>query len=90
MMSSIAIGLSFAAGLGFGLVFFWALKINSELYVSEGLNGIGIALHIGRFGLAVLVFWTISNFGALPLLVSFGGFLMGRFLFLKLASGENV
>lgn len=70
-------------GTGLGIAFFAALKINSEMYISNGLSWIGLTLHIGRFAIVALVFWFISGFGALPLLFNFGGFLIGRFIVMR-------
>jgi hypothetical protein len=84
------IGISLVCGIALGAVFFWALKLNSDLYVSEGFSWTGLILHIGRFGLVGSVFWVMSNFGALPLLICFGGFLIGRVVFMKLITGVIV
>lgn len=90
MISMLMIGISLVSGIALGTVFFWALRFNSELYISEGLGWAGVILHIGRFGLVGSVFWIMSNYGALPLLICFGGFLIGRFVFMKLISGAGV
>ena len=77
MAASVLIG--FASGLGF----FWLLKINTNLYLREGKNWIAVITHLVRFTTIVLIFWYISKFGAMPLLCSLGGFLLGRKVSLK-------
>lgn len=70
-------------GAGLGVAFFTALKINSDIYITNGLSWIGLMLHLTRFVITVLIFWFISGFGAMPLLISLGGFLLGRFITMR-------
>ena len=70
-------------GIGLGIAFFAALKVNSEMYISKGFSWVGLTLHIGRFAIIAVTFWFISRFGAMPLLFNFGGFLIGRFLIMR-------
>lgn len=70
-------------GIGLGIAFFAALKMNTQMYISNGFSGAGLALHIGRFAIVALIFWLISGLGAMPLLFNFGGFLIGRFIVMR-------
>ncbi len=83
MTPSIVNIICFVVGLGLGIVFFTMLKMNSEIYIIDGMSWTGLMLHTSRFAATILIFWIISGFGALPLLCSFGGFLLGRFTFMK-------
>jgi len=67
------------AGFGLGTGFFMALKVNSMLYLNGGRKWPALLLHIFRFALTIWMFWILAGLGAMPLLLSFGGFLLGRF-----------
>lgn len=83
MIPLLATSIGIAAGFGIGILFFWLLKINSELYLQGEKIWLGVLTHLARFATLVFVFWYISSFGAVALLGSFGGFLMGRLVFMK-------
>lgn len=69
-----------ALGLALGLAYFAALR------ASLGLAGRPLVLAVsvaGRLALAGVGFWAAAQAGALPLLGALGGFLVGRWLWLR-------
>lgn len=83
MTAALIIIICLFVGIGLGIAFFTVLKMNSEMYISDGLSWIGLTLHLGRFAVIAGAFWFISRFGAMPLLFNFGGFLIGRFFVMR-------
>jgi hypothetical protein len=80
--------LAFAAalvGLPFGIVYFAALHRTVELYTHARSGFVAAALILGRLAGAVVLFGLAAKLGALPLLSSFLGFLLARWLALRAA-----
>ena len=90
MTSLLTALVSISIGLGLGVIFFWLLKINSELYLRGKTAWFGVLAHIARLAILVLIFWYVANFGAGVLLSSFGGFLLGRLIFMKFLLKEEL
>lgn len=72
-------------GLGFGLVYFAALRRTAELFGSGGgwLGAAGLTL--ARITGAVALFAAAAWLGAVPLLAAFVGFLSARAIMLRSA-----
>ena len=76
---------AFGALLGgavLGCAFFLALRINVKLY-AEGRVLPAIALHMLRTVISIAGFIGFAALGALPLIVSLGGFLFARHIVLR-------
>jgi hypothetical protein len=67
-----------AAGFVFGLAYFAALRRTTHLFSSGGGYVVPVALTVGRFAGAVVLFGLAARLGALPLLAAFLGFLLAR------------
>lgn len=73
------------AGTAFGLVYFAVLRLTVDLY-GKGYGGlVSAALTLARFAAAILLFGLAARVGALPLLLTFFGFLLARALALRTA-----
>lgn len=70
-----------AVGAAAGLAYFWALRGNLRLYL-EGRNRAAAVLAL-RLAVTAAVFWLIAGQGAAALIAALGGFLAGRFLFMR-------
>jgi hypothetical protein len=86
------LGLAFAsiwaaAGFGFGVIYFAALRRSAELYRARGARLVPIALTLGRIAGAILFFGLAVRFGALPPLTALLGFLLARSFALRAARG---
>ncbi len=66
------------AGIGIGIVYFNAVWWNARLFVEGGKPTAAIALTVGRFLVLGGLLTMASLEGALPLLASAGGVLLGR------------
>ena len=88
LLPALAVAAAFAAaGIGFGRLYFAALRRTAVLYAA-GQRGLApAALTLGRIAAAVLGFALAVRFGALPLLAAFAGFLAARTLALRGARG---
>lgn len=64
-------------GFGVGLVYFWSLARNTALYVEAKITA-AFAVQLLRLALIGGFFFGVVQFGALPLLCAFGGFLIAR------------
>ncbi|WP_020176295.1 ATP synthase subunit I [Methyloferula stellata] len=82
-----ALGLAahFGAGVGLGLVYFRALMWNARLFALGGRVTTAIGLMIGRFALLGVLLIAASLEGALPLLITALGVLLGRWLVMRRA-----
>jgi len=76
-----------AAGFGFGVGYFAALRWSVGLYRAGGTRLVAIALTLGRIAGAILFFGLAVRFGALPLLAALVGFLLARSLALRAVRG---
>lgn len=76
-----------AAGFGFGVGYFAALRRSVELYRARGARLVPIALTLGRLAGAILFFGLSVRFGTLPLLAGLLGFLLARSLALRAVRG---
>lgn len=66
------------AGVALGIAYFYALDGNVRLYLRPGLRVLAVLVHIARLALLAGALFVIARVGALPLLVSFAGLLVGR------------
>lgn len=73
-------GIVAIVGLGFGLVYFAALRRSIDYYTAGQGRFMPTALTFGRFVAAVLFFALMARMGAAPLLMAFIGFLLARAL----------
>ncbi len=88
LIPSLAFAAGFAvAGLLCGRVYFAALRRSVELYAGGGSRLAPAALTLGRIAGAVLFLGVAAQFGALPLLAAFLGFLLARGLAVRTARG---
>lgn len=77
----ISIALWAAAGFGFGLAHFAALRANVARYAAGDRARAAILIHVGRLALAAAAFWLAALYGgALALLAGLAGFLVARFV----------
>jgi hypothetical protein len=72
-----------AAGFGFGVGYFAALRRCVELYRAGGAHLASVALTLGRVSGALLFFGLAVRCGALPPLAALLGFLLARSLALR-------
>lgn len=87
--STLAILAAFSvAGLVFGLAYFAALRRTVDLYRPGGGRVLPLFLTFGRLAGAILFLAFAVQFGALPLLAAFLGFLLARGLALHAARGS--
>ena len=85
-----AVSISISLGFFLGIIFYWLLKINSKLYLRDKKIWRGVFTHLARLATLGLAFWYISNFGAVALLSSFAGFLVGRLVSMNYLLKEKV
>jgi F1F0 ATPase subunit 2 len=71
-------GAHLALGLGLGLVYFRGLWWNARLFASKGRAAMAVGLVLGRFVLLGGLLTLASLEGALPLLATALGVLIGR------------
>ena len=71
------------SGIVLGLLYFRALLWNAESFASDGASLPGVALLVGRFGMLGFLLLLAALQGALPLLVSTLGLLIGRALLMR-------
>jgi N-ATPase, AtpR subunit len=76
-----------AAGFGFGVGYFAALRWSVGLYRGGGARLVPVALTLGRIAGAIFFFGLAGRFGALPLLAALLGFLLARSLALRAVRG---
>jgi hypothetical protein len=76
--------LALVAGLVFGLGYFYVLKRSVTLLLQPGNRSLGIALTLGRLILAALLLWQAAHLGAMALLSGLAGFVVARFIALRL------
>lgn len=76
--------LALAAGLVFGLGYFYVLKRSVILLLQPGNRSLGVALTLGRLILAALLLWQAAQVGAVALLSGLAGFVAARFIALRL------
>jgi hypothetical protein len=67
-----------ALGAAAGWAHFRMLRLAVECFVAGRGWRRAVVLSLGRFCAAGLMFWTAAQFGALPLLAAFLGFLVAR------------
>ena len=67
-----------AAGLAFGRIYFAVLRRSVELYAAGNGRLVPLALTVARIAGAIVFLGFAVHFGALPLLATFGGFLIAR------------
>jgi N-ATPase, AtpR subunit len=68
------------AGLTFGLAYFVVLRRTVDLCAAAHGRLVPAVLTLGRLLAAILLLGVAARMGALPLLASFGGFLLARAL----------
>lgn len=85
MLGSIAVAA--AAGLGFGLAYFAALRRTADSYAAGLSWKVPAGLTLGRIAAAVGFFSVAGRFGAMPLLAAFLGFLIARSVAARAAKG---
>jgi F1F0 ATPase subunit 2 len=71
------------AGLALGVAYFAALRRTTDLYAAGRGWTIPASLTLGRLVAAAGFFALAANFGAMPLLAVFSGFLIARGLALR-------
>lgn len=76
--------LALVAGLVFGLGYFYLLKRSVILLLQPGNRSLGVALTLGRLGLAALLLWQAAQLGAVALLSGLAGFAVARVIALRL------
>jgi hypothetical protein len=65
-------------GLAFGCAYFAVLRRTVDLYAAGHGLLVAALLTVGRFATAILFLGVAARIGALPLLLAFLGFLVGR------------
>jgi len=76
--------LALIVGLVFGLGYFYILKRSVLLLLQPGNRSLGVALTLGRLVLAALLLWQAAQSGAIVLLSGLAGFVVARFIALRL------
>jgi len=72
--------LTAASGLAAGFIHFTLLRYQTELLVAQGPALRIIASLLARFAVSGAAFWLAVQYGAIPLVVALGGWLVGRYL----------
>lgn len=80
-VASIAVHLG--AGLLLGILYFYGVWWNARLFASGGRMGTSILVMLSRIALLGVVLTLASLKGALPLLVTAVGILLGRFIVMR-------
>lgn len=76
-------------GLGFGLVYFAALRRTVALFAADGGWRGPVALTVGRIAAAVVLLAFVARLGAAPLVAAFVGFLLARAFALRHAGARR-
>jgi hypothetical protein len=85
--SGLAAATALLGGLAFGCAYFAVLRRAVDLYAAGDGLLIPAVLTLGRLAAAILFLGVAARIGALPLLSSFMGFLLGRALALRVVPG---
>jgi F1F0 ATPase subunit 2 len=70
-------------GLGLGYLYFATLRWNTQLYVRHAPLWQSLGLQLLRLGIATAAMVLVARFGALPLLLTLAGLLLGRHVVLR-------
>jgi len=77
------------AGVALGVAYFYALDRNVRLYRRPGMRALAVAVHLARLLMLAGALIIIARVGALPLLLSFAGLLLGRWWVLSRAGRRD-